>query len=208
MSLYVQYGCGFSAPKNWKNYDASPTLRFERTWLIGKLYKKNSHPFPENVLYGDIVKGLPEQKNTCDGVYCSHVLEHLPYQDFQTALKNTYRILKPGGIFRCVVPDLKFAIEKYLKDYGTVENPASDFMRRTLLGKEKRSKGFIGVVKDYAGNSKHLWMWDEKSLVSELEKSGFKNCRICFFNDSKDEHFKFVEEANRFNEAIAIECTK
>ncbi|CAO5043555.1 MULTISPECIES: hypothetical protein [Microcystis] len=29
-SKYVQYGCGWSAPSQWRNFDASPTLRFER----------------------------------------------------------------------------------------------------------------------------------------------------------------------------------
>ena len=56
---YVQYGCGWSAPKEWRNFDASLTLRFERLPLIGHLYTKNESRFPGNVEYGDIVKGLP-----------------------------------------------------------------------------------------------------------------------------------------------------
>ena len=54
--LYVQYGCGFSAPEGWKNFDASPTLQFERLPVIGRLFTKNASRFPENVRYGDIVK--------------------------------------------------------------------------------------------------------------------------------------------------------
>jgi len=57
--MYVQYGCGFCAPKDWTNFDSSPTLRWERLPVIGKLYTKNSQRFPLGVLYGDIVKGLP-----------------------------------------------------------------------------------------------------------------------------------------------------
>ena len=55
----MQYGCGFNAPSGWKNFDVSPTLRFERLPLIGRLYSKNQQRFPENVEYGDIVKGIP-----------------------------------------------------------------------------------------------------------------------------------------------------
>ena len=87
---YVQYGCGFSAPSEWINYDASPTLYYERIPIIGKLYTRNNIRFPENVKFGDIIKGLPEEQDSCDGVYCSHVLEHLSYEDFIIAIKNTY----------------------------------------------------------------------------------------------------------------------
>ena len=76
--LYVQFGCGLSAPKEWLNFDSSLTLRFEKIPLLGKLYSKNEFRFPSNVLFGDIVKGLPKiMNNSCDGIYCSHILEHL-----------------------------------------------------------------------------------------------------------------------------------
>ncbi|MQP68452.1 hypothetical protein GE253_24335 [Niveispirillum sp. SYP-B3756] len=56
---FVQYGCGWTAPPGWHNFDASPTLRFERLPLVGRLYSKNGRRFPDNVRYGDIVRGLP-----------------------------------------------------------------------------------------------------------------------------------------------------
>ena len=114
--LYVQYGCGCSAPGGWRNFDASPTLRFERLPLIGRLYTKNKSRFPANVAYGDIVKGLPIAPGSCDGVYCSHVLEHLSLDGFRTALRNTHGLLRPGGVFRLVVPDLEYYAKRYLSD--------------------------------------------------------------------------------------------
>ena len=51
-SKYVQYGCRWSAPSRWQNFDASPTLRFERTPLIGRPYTKNQSRFPSNAEYG------------------------------------------------------------------------------------------------------------------------------------------------------------
>lgn len=208
MGLYIQYGCGFSAPDGWTNYDASPTLRFERLPLIGKFYVKNKQRFPEAVIYGNIVDGLPEADDSCDGIYCSHILEHLSYKDFQSALKNTLKLLKPGGIFRCVVPDLRYSVQEYLDNYELIDNPASLLMRSTMLGREDRARGITGVLKDMAGNSKHFWMWDEKSLITELINAGFKNPRACKFNDSLDSNFKLVEDEDRFQSAVAIECTK
>src|SRR2546421_9928005 len=71
--LRVQFGCGLSAPETWRNFDASPTLRFERLPIVGRLYTKNGERFPGNVEYGDIVKGLPLVRESCAAVYASHV---------------------------------------------------------------------------------------------------------------------------------------
>ncbi|MDB5117664.1 MAG: Methyltransferase type 11 [Mucilaginibacter sp.] len=208
MKKYVQYGCGFTAPDNWINYDASPTLRFERLPLIGKLYTRNLQPFPKNVRYGDIRAGLPEKPGSCDGIYCSHVLEHLAYNDFLKSLKNTWLLLKSGGVFRGVVPDLKAAIGDYIKTHDQKDSPASDLMRSTMLGMEDRSKNITSLIKSWHGNSKHLWMWDYKSLEFELQRAGFKNIRPCKFGDSTDPYFSLVEEEDRFYKAVAFECQK
>jgi SAM-dependent methyltransferase len=208
MKRYVQYGCGFTAPVEWINYDASPTLRFERLPVLGKLYTKNKQRFPENVRYGNIVKGLPEKPGSCDGVYCSHILEHLAYEEFITALKNTFTLLKPGGIFRGVVPDLRMAAITYLEQYEVTETPSIDFLQATMLGIKSRPKTIISKIKAIYGNSKHLWMWDHKSLAFELKKAGFVNVRPCLFNDSKDPFFRLVEEEGRFYQAAAFECKK
>src|SRR5438128_2093436 len=89
---YVQYGCGFQKAEGWLNFDASPTLRFEKIPTFGRLYTRNSRRFPPEVRYGDVVKGLPVESNTCLGVYASHVLEHLSLADMRLALKETLRI--------------------------------------------------------------------------------------------------------------------
>jgi SAM-dependent methyltransferase len=208
LKRYIQYGCGFTAPAEWINYDASPTLRFERLPVLGKLYTRNQQRFPANVKFGDIVKGLPEQPESCDGIYCSHILEHLAYDDFIIAVKNTYALLKPGGIFRGVVPDLRLAVTNYIEEYDKVDAPANELMRNTMLGVENRPQSLSSNIKSVYGNSKHLWMWDYKSLAFELKKAGFISVRQCQFGDSADPAFSLVEDKGRFFQAAAFECQK
>lgn len=210
MKKYVQYGCGHSAPKDWINFDVSPTLRIQNLPLIGSLVKKKLNTtFPSNVLYGNIIKGLPVDENTCDGLYCSHTLEHLSLNDFRIALQNSYKILKKGGIFRCVVPDLEFIARAYLSNLEKGNHLASiGFVKDTILGIESRPRGLKGLISSYYGNSHHLWMWDHYSLAEELKKTGFINIRSCSFNDSYDQMFKNVENKSRFINSVAIECTK
>lgn len=207
---YVQYGCGLSAPEQWINYDASPTLQIQKAPLIGGLLKSNLNTeFPSNVVYGDIIKGLPEEVNSVDGLYCSHTLEHLSLADMRRSLANSFAVLKKGGIFRCVVPDLEYAAREYIRRLDAGDESASMFfMENTLLGVENRPRGAKGLVGSYFGNSHHLWMWDRKSLAKELRNAGFIEVRECKFNDSEDEMFKHVENAGRFEQAVALECKK
>lgn len=84
---------------------AATRLRVERLPVIGVcLRARNLTVFPSDVLYGDIVRGLPVVDSTASGVYCSHVLEHLDRVSAVVALKNTLAMFEPGGTFRLVVP--------------------------------------------------------------------------------------------------------
>jgi hypothetical protein len=95
---YVQYGCGTDAIQGWMNFDASLTLRLQRIPMIGRILKTHLNCiFDAEVRYGDIVCGLPVPSNYADGVFCSHVLEHLSLDDFHKALENTFLLLKRGG---------------------------------------------------------------------------------------------------------------
>jgi len=209
--LYVQYGCGLSAPEGWLNFDASPTLRVQRIPFVGRIIKKNMRvSFPDNVIYGDIVKGLPVAPDSCYALYCSHVLEHLSLLDFRVALKNSFRILMPGGVFRCVLPDLEYLAKKYIAGLQNQDASASiDFIGNgTLLGTLEKPKGLKSNLQHAFGNSKHLWMWDYYSLSSELKAAGFKNIVPTSYGKGADEMFRFVEDESRFDCALAIECTK
>jgi hypothetical protein len=208
--MYVQYGCGFSSAEGWVNFDASPTLYFERIPIIGKLYTKNATRFPANVRYGDIVRGLPITPGTVDGLYASHVLEHLSLVDFRRALKNSFAMLKPGMTFRLIVPDLKSRAKKYLA--SSAPDAAHDFMNSTSLGHSTRPHGLLARLIATFGNSLHLWMYDEKSLFLELQAAGFVSIRRCSIGDNPDPMFKYVEDIDRFIDGdiveLAVECKK
>jgi Methyltransferase domain len=216
--VYLQYGCGFSVGKNWLNFDSSPTLRIERLPVIGKVFARvggNSQRFPKEVKYGNIAKGLPIAKNSVRGVYASHVLEHLALDDFRKALRNTFDILEPGGVFRLIVPDLEERARRYVHEASSRSAEASGtFMRATGLGSEQRPHSLLGRVRASIGGSTHLWMWDEASMAEELRKAGFLSIRRCEFGDADDVMFAQVEDPGRFKDQsldlreLAIETRK
>src|SRR3954470_21141615 len=109
--LYVQYGCGLSAPDGWLNFDASPRLWLERRFLIRAVMQRTTGMiFPPNVREGDIVVGLPIPDASAAAVYSIHCLEHISRDEAPKAL---------GGVFRLVVPVLQWRAKQWMYDFPT-----------------------------------------------------------------------------------------
>jgi predicted SAM-dependent methyltransferase len=63
----------------------------------------------------DIRRPLSLPDTSFDAVYANHVLEHLTPEEGAKFTKEIYRVLKPSGVFRVVVPDLETTCIEYLK---------------------------------------------------------------------------------------------
>jgi len=203
----VNFGCGLSVGESWLNYDASPTLKLQRFPIIAPLAKKFIKPtFPDLAIFGDITRGLPINANSADYVYCSHVLEHLSLEDFKTSLLNVFKILKPGGTFRGVLPDLEQEIKRYTQN----DHPesCSSFIRSCYIGRESRPKKLSQYIREMLGNSHHLWMWDYKGLANELEKAGFIEIRSASYGDSEHKVFEDIEDFSRWDGCLGFECRR
>lgn len=199
--LNVQYGAGWDAAPGWINFDSSPSLWLERLPVVGPFIRVNSTRFPAGVQFGDITRGLPLPAGSAKAVYASHVLEHLSYDDARKAVRNTLALLKPGGVFRLIVPDLEVRVHRYMAARKAGDAAAaSRLMRETLLGRESRATTPVGYLRGMIGNSEHLWMWDEASIQILLEEEGFTTIRRCDIGDATDPDFGVVERKDRFRD--------
>ena len=91
----LNFGCGSRTAPGWINIDfyaATPDV--QRVNLLKRF------PFPDGYF---------------DAVYSSHVLEHFSPGDGGHLISEAFRVLKPGGILRTVVPDLEAACREYLR---------------------------------------------------------------------------------------------
>lgn len=203
---YIQFGCGTCCPVEWRTFDASPVLHLKAFPFVGEILTSLLGKFPENVEYGDIIKGLPIFDGSADAIYCSHVLEHLWRDECVVALANTYRYLKPGGVFRLVVPDISKLAKGYFGD--TDPNAGLDFVSGLQLVSPERPRGLISFLRSYFGHSQHRWMWDYGGLEKHLREAGFSKIREAEFGDSQLEIFNIVEDKSRFDYSVCIECEK
>lgn len=61
---------------------------------------------PEVDIVGDINKPLPLKSNEWDGIFCRYAIEHISWRNVRSFIKETHRILAPGGVAVFVAPDL------------------------------------------------------------------------------------------------------
>lgn len=203
---FVQYGCGTWCPSDWRNFDVSPVLRFRSVPIIGNYLVRRYSKFPSNAEFGDIVGGLPIADNTVDAIYCSHVLEHLWRDECALALANTYRYLKPGGLFRLVVPDVHALAQGFINDSGP--DAGLTFVASLHLTLPRRPRGLVNFLRSNWGRSQHRWMWEFRGLEQYLRASGFSTIRLAQLGDSEVAAFASVENPDRYQYSVCIEAQK
>lgn len=144
------------------------------------------------------------KEGCADACFASHVFEHLETDVCAPMfLKQCFRVLKPGGVLRLVVPDLKTLATKYLRG----EN-----LRDVLIDETKRYTG----LHDTAAARFHYWCaessfqhkmtYDFETLKIMLSEAGFVNIKQCPFGVS--EHIE-LRGLDRFKaESVSVEGTK
>ncbi len=209
----INIGAGLSNGKSWLNYDVSPTLRISKIPFFGRLLLKMIHGpnWSQNTYYGDILKGLPLQPESCKLAFSSHTFEHLSLADFDCAVKNVHTYLQPGGVFRIIVPDIEVYAKSYVKRLENnqgVSDASVDFIRATHLGFEKSRASLRSRLREAFANSRHQWLWDKHSLAKRIESHGFKKIKVCNYGEWADPRFSEIEAAGRHQNAICLECEK
>jgi len=168
---------------------------------------------------------LPFTDKSVVCIYESHIFEHIGIFHAPLVFKECYRVLKDGGYFRIVLPDVRKSIEEYLKD--NMQFPL--FQRRAeslkkLLSVEEVSifevlKGdFISpsgqtcIFGDYS--LAHQNAWDFDAFCLELSRAGFDRKKIkqmdFMRSGCKDFSFEgtFPSEANKSDRSIYVEVVR
>lgn len=121
----LNLGCGHHHLRHWVNVDFSATA--------------------PGVIAHNLNSGIPFPEQNFDVVYHSHVLEHFSREQGAFFMRECFRVLKPGGIVRVLVPDLETVASEYLKNLaGALRGETSaeqnyDWMVLELLDQTARN---------------------------------------------------------------------
>ena len=81
----------------------------------------------------DIRNPLPYNDNSVTMAYCSHGAEHINSHEGLRFFQEVHRILKPGGVFRVVVPTLeKITSREHARDLILGHGHAQVFSKESL----------------------------------------------------------------------------
>lgn len=212
--MRINVGCGQTPTPGWRNFDNSPSLRLAQVPLVPDLLKKlglinrAQYRFVQfarehQIEYGDATKQLPIQDASVDVLYSSHMLEHLDRTEAVAFLREAYRILCPGGIFRIAVPDL----EKQVTDYQE-SGDADAFLKATHLC-APRARSFAERLRLLlAGPRHHQWMYDGRSLARVLQEHGFVNAEVLPAGQTRIAGPSALDLGERAAESVYVEAEK
>ncbi len=209
--IILNLGCGTktSNVEGVINIDWSPILRIKKSKILRSLSgvllsgerKDKFAAIPENIFVTDISKGIPYHSESVDAVYSSHLLEHLDRHVSRVFVKEVYRVLKPNGIARTVVPDFEFLCENYLRSIKKnhdapdkheyyISEIIEQCVRKESYGTGKQNYVRRKIENILLGDARkrgetHQWMYDRITLSELMLSSGFRSTKQCTYKESK-----------------------
>ncbi|MEM8824447.1 MAG: methyltransferase domain-containing protein [Pseudomonadota bacterium] len=129
----------------------------------------------------DLRDGFPLRDGCIDKIYCSHLLEHIPYEQLVQLVSECRRVLRNGGEFSVCVPNARNYITAYMKevtfrDRETLWEPAV-----IDTGSNIDQLNYIAYM-----GGEHKYMFDPENLINTLLKGGFSNVVKREFDPSLD----------------------
>ena len=176
----INVGCGRTPTKGYKNFDNSPSLFFASVPRLAALLHKLSfiklEQFEfisfcrrEAISYADACRKIPLENDAAEVVYASHMLEHLYPRQARLFLKEAFRVLKPGGVIRIVVPDLSIFVKSYLESGNSTK-----FIGELNLVEPERVSLKEKIIFFFTGPRLHKCMYDSSSLSEFLVANRFE----------------------------------
>lgn len=189
----INIGCGPNGRlAGFDNLDNSLSVLVSRSSLLKRLLLKlglisegQYQADWSSVTWCDASRRLPYRDRSVDKVYTSHFLEHIPLKRGLRVLRECYRVLKPGGVIRIVVPDLLYYARKYVED-------TDGLLRASPLPRDRQAHDYFLdlVCGAYLTRSrygaKHCYMYDLPTIVSILENAGFQRIIPCGYRKGID----------------------
>lgn len=154
---YINVGCALNSGPEFINIDVEP--------------------YPNIHYIQDITDLSNFTDNSVDMVYASHVVEHIPREQFDSTLLEWKRVLKSGGIFRFAVPDFDALIDIYSKSGQDVS-----YIRDQVMGQNPPYHN-------------HYTLWNYRQAEKVLSDLGYRDIRKWDYKTV--DHHDFIDRSSR-----------
>jgi predicted SAM-dependent methyltransferase len=180
--------------------------------LIAGWLNTDVEPIVPAIVYLDCEKTFPLEGAAIDFAFCEHFIEHLDREAGLSCMRETYRCLKPGGVFRVATPDLSKFVGLFSQPLDLAQQRYLEQFR-ILLGLDSMTPcRALNLVMHSWG---HRCLYTREELTDALSRAGFLEIRSVGVGESRYEalrglerHQEFCgEEMNSF-ETMVLEAVK
>jgi len=161
--LKLNIGCGPNRKEGWLNIDLSPGAEFSL----------------------DMRERIPLPDGSATIIYSEHFLIFLDYpDDVNHFLRECYRVLESGGIFRVGVPDTRWPLLEYagLGDGQWLHNCKTGEYYRPEWCKTPLDH----LNYHFRAETEHRYAYDFDTMEYALEEAGFVEINQCGFDTALD----------------------
>ncbi len=200
---------------HWINIDGSPNVILDNMPVLKKLL----YPFlpasskKDNFVgcvYMDLRGKWKFEDSSVDAIYSSHVYEHLNHEDGLHFLQEAFRVLKPEGKLRLVVPSIKAEIDKYLALKAKGDLLAASKLSQILeiFPAPVQGPWWYKLIKRLYDKNTHKWFYDDESMLHYLTKAGFDGIQTKKFLETSIAHLDEIEHWYKVSDSVCLEAKK
>jgi predicted SAM-dependent methyltransferase len=152
----------------------------------------------------DIANPLPFQDASIAGVFTEHCLEHLTLKAAENFVSDVFRILRPGGILRVVVPDAELFLRAYV---NSAEGSFSSFPNPYDQCLMMEGSTPMAVVNSIFRDHGHQYAYDYEALHMLLNNFPFTNIYRVGFRSGCNPRL-LIDNEDRCQESLYVEAVK
>ena len=149
-------------------------------------------PQRPDVVYMDAAARFPLPDRCLDYIFSEHLIEHLPYAGGVQMLRESFRVLKPGGKIRIVTPDLEFYLSLFATNRSEPQERYIRWATRAYLPQLKVSHPTF-LLNHHARYWGHQFLYDHETLRRSVTDPGFADLRFHGANETYEPAFKGLE---------------
>ncbi len=176
---YLDVGCGPNLHPDFVNLEYQWRPGIDICWDITK-------------------KPYPFRDGRFAGIFTEHCLEHISFEDFHKNVAEFYRLLKPGGTVRIIMPDGEIYLDIYQR-----QKMGEDILMPWQSGYISPMARINGIFRKYG----HQFIYDFETVRIILDGAGFKNIRKLGYKQGDDPNL-LIDSEWRKDESLYIEAKK